>query len=96
MNSKIQVMDLTINIHLFIPDLHRFTWQSNDPLDEVLAFVFWVFENNNVSPFGLSKRNDDLIGKRQFDAVGKLIHQDMVTNIEGLQHRAGGNLEGLH
>ncbi len=96
MNGIGLVQRFLIHIHLFIKDLHHIPRLPNDPFNEVLTFILRIFENDHVSSFRLAERNQDLIRKGNLDPVDKLIDQDMIPNVQSLDHRTGGNFKGLN
>lgn len=59
-------------------------------------FVRDAFEHDDIAALRLVHGDQELVGKGQLDAVMKLAHQELVANLQGLQHGARGDFEGLH
>ncbi len=85
-----------VDIQGLFSDFYRIARNANDSLNEVFGFVLWKTKNHHIPPLRTGDRDQDNVGKREFDAVDKLIDEDMVSDAQGRNHRAGRNLKGLN
>jgi hypothetical protein len=72
------------------------TRESDDPFDEILAWIHRIDENDNIIPFGFFNGNQRLSDERDFDSIDKFVHQYMVSHQKGRFHGSGGDLERLY
>ena len=70
--------------------------QTDHALDVVERWVRRIAEYHHVAALRRVHFDYFLVDHRQAHAVGVLVHQDEIAHQQGRDHRAGGNLEGLH
>ncbi len=87
---------LVIDIQFFIDDLNFIPGNADDPLDKILGWVLGINKHHDITSLWLSEGNQHLIGKRVADAIGKLVYQQVVTDLQGFQHGSGWNGKSLH
>ena len=68
---------------------------ADHALDEVLRRIHRVAEHDDVAALRVAERDDLLLDDRQPDAVGELVDQDEVADLERRPHRRRRDLERL-
>jgi len=58
--------------------------------------VLWKSKDNNISPYRGFPWNKEFAGQRHPQAIDELVYQEVVTNLQGRQHRPGWNFKGLY
>src|SRR5262245_26251494 len=86
---------LAVDIDLLRPYFDRITRHGDHPLDKVLRLVLGKYEHHHVTAIRPGVIDQIFFQERQADAVGELVDQDMVTDLQRRNHRSGGNLERL-
>jgi hypothetical protein len=81
--------------NLLLPDLDHVARHGDDALDEILGRVFGKIEDNDVAALRAFALDDHGIGEGNLHAVGELGDQQVVADLQGLEHGSGGDLEGL-
>ena len=69
--------------------------QPDDALDEVLRRIERIAEDDDVTVLRVTQRHDLLLENRQPQAVGELVDEDEVADVERGPHRRRGDLERL-
>jgi len=90
------IKELTIDKDLSALDLNPVPWESDDALDEVLFFVLWINEDDDVPPLGLADRDQGALQIRDLDSVKEFVDQDVIPHQQGRLHGSGRDLEGLN
>jgi hypothetical protein len=85
-----------IQKNLLVPDFNRIAPYANDPLDEILGSVLRIDEDNDITPLWFTDGDQIFSDKRDFDAINKFVHQNMITNQKGWLHGTGRNFKGLN
>ncbi len=87
---------LAVDEDLLVLHLDGVAGLADHALDEILARVDGVDEDDDVAATRIRELDDALAEDRQPDAVAQLVDQDVVADLQGLEHRARGDLERLH
>ncbi len=74
---------------------HGVTRQTDDPLDVVDAGFVGIAEDHHVAALRITDFDHLGVHHRQADAVGELVDQDEVTDLQRRNHRTGRDLEGF-
>ena len=88
MHAKIMIHPFVIDIQLFVPVLDNIPADPNYSFDKILIRINRVFENDNISPIGILNGYDTFTPVRNFHPVNKFVHQDVITDLKRLLHRA--------
>src|SRR6185295_19459208 len=91
-----------IHVQSFLADHHRLATDRNASLDEVLARVFRIAEDDDVALSRLPERGEPVVEKSMaadaevdLRAVEHLVDEEIVADEKGVLHRAGRNLVSL-
>jgi hypothetical protein len=90
-----------VHVKCFFFQLNGVARSSDDTLDEIDAFVFRIFKYDNVATFGRIAMNEgqrlvhDPVAKRKIEAVGKLVHENIVARQKSGDHGARRDLESF-
>ena len=87
---------LSINRHLLVVDLHHISGSSNHALDEIFTFIFRKLKDDHISSLGFAEGNQYLVREWNLDPIDELVNQDMISNIQGFDHGAGGDFKSLN
>ena len=66
------VLKLSIHVDLFFDDADMVPGDADDPFDEILAFVFRILEDDNVTPVGMARSEKISVTKGILDPIRKL------------------------
>ena len=87
---------LFVDKNLFVPDFHHISRDGDHALDVVKFWIGWKLKDDNIVDPRLANRNERLSRKGDFDAIHKLVDENIVANLQGRLHGATGDFEGLH
>src|SRR5271157_1220187 len=79
---------LAVQDNLLVANLYRIPSDSHYSLDEILGPIFREDEYNHISPSGLNDLRPSLVGKRNANAIKKLVYENVVPNEKGGFHGA--------
>src|SRR5690625_5143734 len=90
------VLRLSIDVEDLISHLEGVTWGTDEPLDIILPWVMWWNEDDDVTPLWLCEARQSLRGTGELSAIDRLVHEEEVTDEEGLLHTPGRDTKGLY
>src|SRR3984893_1687853 len=85
---------VAVDIHLPVDQADAVSRHADDALHKVLRGMHGIAKNNNVSPFYLPVRHEEV--PQAASAVAQFVDQEIVPDQQRVLHRFGGNLERLH
>jgi hypothetical protein len=96
MDSVFVVKRLSVDEDLFIADFDLVSSRTYNSFNIVEFRIPGKLENNNVIGLRISHRKDYRTRKGHFHTIDKFTDKNMVTDLQGRQHRSGGDLKGLN
>ena len=95
MDGIVPLHPLSVDVELLGPHLHLIPFDAHNPLDKVLLRVFRIDKHHDVVAFRVLDGDNGLLDKGKLHPVDKLVHQDMVAYLKGVEHGARGDFERL-
>lgn len=90
------LIKLPVYKDLFTLDPDRVSGESDDPLDEILAFVHRIDENDHIPSAWFTDGDQGGTDKRDLDPVDKLVDEDVISYQQGRLHGARRDLKSLN
>lgn len=69
--------------------------QTDHALDVINIRLHWIMKDDNIAALDRFAIGNALVDDGQSDAVGKFVDQNQVINLQGRNHGARWNSEGL-
>lgn len=92
-----EINDLGIIDHqALVDDFDLIAGNGDNPLDVVDIPVLGKTKDDDIATDRGLPWHQEFAGKRHPQAIDEFIDQEMVADLQGRQHRPGGNLECLH